>query len=109
MTALVKRPNGSTHRHGEGKRLHATRCRCIRPAFAALRRGSLRAVSAACQVVARETREDWWEREDSNLRRRKPADLQSAPFATRDTLPRHSGPPWTGRPAEGAVWLGRSH
>ena len=31
--------------------------------------------------------EDWWERQDSNLRRRKPADLQSAPFATRDTLP----------------------
>ena len=29
----------------------------------------------------------WWERQDSNLRRRKPADLQSAPFATRDTLP----------------------
>ena len=32
-------------------------------------------------------REGWWERQDSNLRRRKPADLQSAPFATRDTLP----------------------
>src|SRR5208282_329939 len=29
----------------------------------------------------------WWGRQDSNLRRRKPADLQSAPFATRDTPP----------------------
>ena len=28
-----------------------------------------------------------WARQDSNLRRLSPADLQSAPFATRDTDP----------------------
>ena len=30
----------------------------------------------------------WWGKQDSNLRRRTPADLQSAPFATRDIPPR---------------------
>ena len=30
---------------------------------------------------------DWWGRQDSNLRSHKAADLQSAPFATRDTPP----------------------
>ena len=38
--------------------------------------------------------EGWWGRQDSNLRSHKTADLQSAPFATRDTppLPRHGNP-----------------
>src|SRR5271154_593324 len=30
----------------------------------------------------------WWGKQDSNLRRRTPADLQSAPFAARDIPPR---------------------
>src|SRR5215475_13673482 len=30
---------------------------------------------------------DWWGRQDSNLRSHEAADLQSAPFATRDTPP----------------------
>src|SRR5580704_4291942 len=31
--------------------------------------------------------EGWWGRQDSNLRSHEAADLQSAPFATRDTPP----------------------
>ena len=34
-----------------------------------------------------EASEGWWGRKDSNLRSHKTADLQSAPFATRDTPP----------------------
>jgi hypothetical protein len=34
--------------------------------------------------------EAWWGRKDSNLRSHKTADLQSAPFATRDTSPLNS-------------------
>lgn len=61
----------------------------------------------ACQAVARSdrarlrppgfggaafslAREGWWGKKDSNLRSRKTADLQSAPFATRDTPPLNS-------------------
>ena len=57
-----------------------------------------------CRAVAREPRarlrpeasarqpcslasEGWWGKKDSNLRSHKTADLQSAPFATRDTPP----------------------
>ena len=36
---------------------------------------------------AREASEGWWGRQDSNLRSHEAADLQSAPFATRDTPP----------------------
>jgi hypothetical protein len=40
----------------------------------------------------------WWGRKDSNLRSHEAADLQSAPFATRDTPPsnsvRHHRPGW---------------
>src|SRR5260370_23624877 len=51
------------------------------PAFArGLRRGSL----------ARFASVGWWGRKDSNLRSHKTADLQSAPFATRDTSPLNS-------------------
>lgn len=35
-------------------------------------------------------REGWWGKKDSNLRSHKTADLQSAPFATRDTPPLNS-------------------
>src|ERR1700730_1941346 len=34
--------------------------------------------------------EAWWGRKDSNLRSHEAADLQSAPFATRDTSPLNS-------------------
>jgi hypothetical protein len=34
--------------------------------------------------------EGWWGRKDSNLRSHEAADLQSAPFATRDTPPYHA-------------------
>ena len=34
--------------------------------------------------------EGWWGRKDSNLRSHEAADLQSAPFATRDTSPSNS-------------------
>ncbi|CAL76814.1 hypothetical protein BRADO3008 [Bradyrhizobium sp. ORS 278] len=33
------------------------------------------------------SRQGWWGRQDSNLRSHEAADLQSAPFATRDTPP----------------------
>jgi hypothetical protein len=36
------------------------------------------------------TRQGWWGKKDSNLRSHKTADLQSAPFATRDTPPLNS-------------------
>src|SRR4051794_1406805 len=36
------------------------------------------------------SRSDWWGRKDSNLRSHEAADLQSAPFATRDTSPLNS-------------------
>src|SRR5581483_5014267 len=43
--------------------------------------------SVARPAVAREASEGWWGRKDSNLRSHEAADLQSAPFATRDTSP----------------------
>src|SRR6266702_5661151 len=50
------------------------------PSPRGLRRGSL----------ARVASEGWWGRKDSNLRSHTAADLQSAPFATRDTSPSNS-------------------
>src|ERR1700761_8569787 len=44
----------------------------------------------ACPAEAREASEGWWGRQDSNLRSHEAADLQSAPFATRDTPPSNS-------------------
>src|SRR3954451_11661497 len=41
----------------------------------------------ACRAEARAAGEGWWGKKDSNLRSHKTADLQSAPFATRDTPP----------------------
>src|SRR3954462_10541371 len=35
----------------------------------------------------RQANNSWWGRQDSNLRSHEAADLQSAPFATRDTPP----------------------
>src|SRR5262249_42965907 len=62
-----------------------------------LRRGSLR-YDRACPVVARGASEGWWGRKDSNLRSHEAGDLQSAPFATRDTSPsanvRYRPPEW---------------
>ena len=37
--------------------------------------------------AVRQTVRRWWGRQDSNLRSHEAADLQSAPFATRDTPP----------------------
>src|SRR5579864_3016202 len=42
---------------------------------------------AACRAAACEASAGWWGRKDSNLRSHEAADLQSAPFATRDTPP----------------------
>src|SRR5215471_13319906 len=49
----------------------------------------------------------WWGRQDSNLRSHKTADLQSAPFATRDTPPSQQRqqfvrPRW--RRTEPSIW-----
>src|SRR6202043_1435171 len=41
----------------------------------------------ARRAVACEASKGWWGKKDSNLRSHKTADLQSAPFATRDTPP----------------------
>jgi hypothetical protein len=49
--------------------------------FATSERGMAR------RAVACEASEGWWGKKDSNLRSHKTADLQSAPFATRDTPP----------------------
>ena len=56
------------------------------PSPCGLRRGSLR-YDRACLAVAGGASEGWWGKKDSNLRSHKTADLQSAPFATRDTPP----------------------
>src|SRR5512142_94187 len=51
------------------------------------------AVGRACQAAKRNPNQVsawksfWWGRKDSNLRSHEAADLQSAPFATRDTPP----------------------
>src|ERR1700737_360903 len=45
------------------------------------------ATRGACRAVAGGASEGWWGKKDSNLRSHKTADLQSAPFATRDTPP----------------------
>src|SRR6202140_981144 len=62
-------------------------------AFASLklRRTRLRphGLRLAAPRVARKG-EAWWGKKDSNLRSHKTADLQSAPFATRDTPPLNS-------------------
>jgi hypothetical protein len=59
----------------------------------------------ACPAVAREASEGWWGKKDSNLRSHKTADLQSAPFATRDTPPLepHRRPP--AQTAAGRPWM----
>src|ERR1700726_3973575 len=44
----------------------------------------------ARRAVACEASKGWWGKKDSNLRSHKTADLQSAPFATRDTPPLNS-------------------
>src|SRR3954465_8733789 len=49
--------------------------------------GTAFATMEACLAVAGGASEGWWGKKDSNLRSHKTADLQSAPFATRDTPP----------------------
>jgi hypothetical protein len=54
-----------------------------------------RCFAARIQIAAeRQYEAGWWGRQDSNLRSHEAADLQSAPFATRDTPPaQHRNPP----------------
>jgi hypothetical protein len=47
-------------------------------------------VGFGAAAFSRFASEGWWGKKDSNLRSRKTADLQSAPFATRDTPPFNS-------------------
>ncbi len=74
---------GATPRRGAPVRL---RFRFAPATPDTLRRCGLR---MAAPRVARKG-EAWWGRKDSNLRSHKTADLQSAPFATRDTSPLNS-------------------
>jgi hypothetical protein len=67
------------------------------------RRDSLRYVMVLARPAETcKTSEGWWGRKDSNLRSHEAADLQSAPFATRDTppfqAPSRDRPPLTGGP-----------
>src|SRR5204863_10146871 len=48
------------------------------------------ATREACRAVAGGASDGWWGKKDSHLRSHKTADLQSAPFATRDTPPFNS-------------------
>ena len=58
------------------------------PSFAKASEGILlRAVEGCKSCEARQREAGWWGRQDSNLRSHEAADLQSAPFATRDTPP----------------------
>ena len=50
----------------------------------------LRPLGFGAAAFSRFASEGWWGRKDSNLRSHKTADLQSAPFATRDTPPLNS-------------------
>jgi hypothetical protein len=73
----------------------------------AFARFALERLGLACPAVAREASEGWWGRQDSNLRSHKTADLQSAPFATRDTPPSQQRqqfvrPRW--RRTEPSIW-----
>ena len=47
----------------------------------------LRPLGFGAAAFSRFASEGWWGKKDSNLRSHKTADLQSAPFATRDTPP----------------------
>ena len=58
---------------------------CLAEKLAATAR--LRPVGFGVAAFSRFASEGWWGKKDSNLRSRKTADLQSAPFATRDTPP----------------------
>ncbi len=73
----------------------------LRFRFAQVTRDTLRpdGLRLAAPCVARPG-EAWWGKKDSNLRSHKTADLQSAPFATRDTPPFN---PITGPSAEMAT------
>src|SRR5581483_7659742 len=66
-----------------------TRLRSRSEACLAEARGRQPAFAEGFGVTAfsRSASEGWWGRQDSNLRSHEAADLQSAPFATRDTPP----------------------
>lgn len=60
----------------------------MQPSFAKASEGILLRGLAGRSPAKRHRREaGWWGRQDSNLRSHEAADLQSAPFATRDTPP----------------------
>ena len=65
---------------------------CIeRPFYAKTSEGILLRDPGGCKSCEARYREaGWWGKKDSNLRSHKTADLQSAPFATRDTPPFNS-------------------
>src|SRR3979409_2345172 len=88
---LVRQPRSAWDVH-----LRACKsCVALRSVYAfaslKLRRSLLRpdGLRMAAPSVARKG-EAWWGKKDSNLRSHKTADLQSAPFATRDTPPLNS-------------------
>ena len=47
----------------------------------------------------------WWGKKDSNLRSHKTADLQSAPFATRDTPPLNSIKAYSPERRQLGLWM----
>ena len=71
-----------------------------------LRRTSCFAIARANPAKARQCEAGWWGRQDSNLRSHEAADLQSAPFATRDTPPEPSQPKAIKHLARRATHLG---
>src|SRR6266404_5378109 len=60
------------------------------PYFAEASQGILPRDLRGCQSCEALGATGWWGKKDSNLRSHKTADLQSAPFATRDTPPLNS-------------------
>jgi hypothetical protein len=65
------------------------------------------AVSAVTKTIVLQglLRSDWWGKKDSNLRSHKTADLQSAPFATRDTPPLNGIKAYPPEPAATRPWM----
>jgi hypothetical protein len=74
-----------TERHAANLPAFALQASARQPSLSSLRQAVL-----ARRAEARAASEGWWGRQDSNLRSHEAADLQSAPFATRDTPPEPS-------------------
>src|SRR5216683_6336865 len=86
-----------------GIRLHANPAWRSGPSTLSLRSsyaGHCFGLTVSAWLCAARKGEAWWGKKDSNLRSHKTADLQSAPFATRDTPPFN---PITGPSAEMAT------